>query len=105
MSIKLVQGDTLPQIILTITDTTTGEPINLGDSSTSVNLHIRKAVGGARVMTIPCGKVEDEPGKVSFAFSNSSNLVGQYEGEIEIDFDGNTLTVFETLKFTFREQI
>jgi len=43
---------------------------------------------------------------VRFNFPNGALDVdpGPYEGEVEIDFDGQIQTVYEVIKFTVREQ-
>ena len=59
MSIKLVQGDTLPNITLTLTDPNTGDPINLSDPEVSAEVHFRKAGSTTLLSTIQCEKVAD----------------------------------------------
>lgn len=106
--LKLVQGDTLPNITITLTDPVTGATIDLSDAQTTVVVYFR-AVGGTTVLaTIPCTKVDGGlHGQVRFNFSTGVLNVepGAYEGEVEIDFDGQIQTVYELLKFTVRPQI
>lgn len=104
--IKLVQGDSLPSIKLTLTDPTDGVALDLSDSTTVVKVYFR-AVGSAQVLsTITCSKVGGgTTGVVRFDFSGGVLNVppGPYEGEIEIDFDGSLQTVYDKLKFFVRE--
>ena len=105
--IKLVQGDTFPNVRLTLTDPVTGLAINLSDSQTTVQVYFRQAGTTTVLATIPCTKVNGgSTGQVQFNFSTGVLNVdpGAYEGEIEINFDGQTQTVYELLKFTVRQQ-
>ncbi len=104
--IKLVKDDNLPEITLTLTDTTSGLPLDLSAPTTSVVVQFR-AVGGTSVLEVfQCVNVTNgEDGKVKFFFPGSSLDVpaGLYEGEIEIDFGGLRQTVYDLLKFKVRE--
>jgi hypothetical protein len=104
--IKLVQGDTRPAIVCTITDDTTGAPINI--TGCTVRLKFRAA--GATVLTATItGSVTDGPnGQVVFFPSSDPAMLqgapGDYEGEIEITFADTTVqTVYDLLKFKVRE--
>jgi len=105
--IKLVQGDNLPEITLTLTDKATYEPINLSASTTTVVVKLR-AVGGTEVLsTLECWKPNGgADGVVQFYFPNGTLAIdpGQYQGEIEISFNGQILTVFDLLQFTLRAE-
>jgi hypothetical protein len=105
--IKLVQGDTLPNVRLTLTDPVTGTAINLSAGSTTVNVYFREAGGTTILSTIACTKVNGgSTGVIQFNFSSGVLNVdpGAYEGEVEINFDGQKQTVYELLKFNVREQ-
>lgn len=105
--IKLVQGDTLPYIKLTLTDPATGEAINVADADVIVRIHFRAAGSDTILSTIVCEKVDGgTTGVVRFNFANGALDVdpGPYEGEVEIDFDGQTQTVYDVLKFNVRSQ-
>lgn len=105
--IRLVQGDSGPTIILTLTDEATGLPIDLSASTTTVSVKFR-AVGSTTLLsTIPCQLYTDGyDGKVTFDFSGGVLNVppGMYEGEIEVDFNGQTQTVYDVLRFRVRQQ-
>lgn len=122
--IKLVQGDSRPQLILSITDQDTGVPINLSEVGTTVNVKLRESGSTAIKATMLCGllmgKVLDD-GSVDYASPwnvpgaggrvymdwepGALDNAGDYEGEIEITFpDGTIQTVYDLLKFKVREQ-
>lgn len=104
--IRLVSGDTRPFIRITLTNKD-GNPINVSDEDTVVSIYFR-AVGATQVLsTIICSKPNGgADGLVQFNFPAGALDVepGPYEGEIEINFGGNTQTVYQPLKFTVREQ-
>lgn len=108
--IKLVQGDNLPEITLTLTNRQTGEPLDLSASTTTVNVKLRASSGTTVLAVLPCSKVSGTPvgidGKVKFYFpDNTLDLpAGQYQGEIEISFNGQILTVFDLLQFVLRAE-
>lgn len=105
--IKLVQGDNYPYITLTLTDRSTGLPMYLGDADTVVRVYFRAAGEDTILSTLVCEKVGAvDSGRVRFNFPGTTLDVepGQYEGEVEVDFDGEKQTVYEVLKFTVRAQ-
>lgn len=106
--IRLVQGDSKPIIILTLTDDNTGLPIDLSASATEVNVKFRASGSTALLSTIPCTKTNGgADGKVQFDFTGGVLDVdpGMYEGEIEITFGpAGTQTVYDTLRFRLRQQ-
>ena len=105
--IKLVQGDTRPALVATITDQTTGAPLNIVGAT--IVLKFRE--NGAEVLqaTVP-GAITDGPaGQVVFYPAAAPVMLqgefGDYEGEIEITFpDGQVQTVYDVLKFKVREE-
>lgn len=105
--IKLVQGDNLPYVRLTLTDPQTGAAINVSDPAVFVRVYFRAAGSSTILSTITCEKVDGgSTGQVRFNFPNGVLDVppGPYEGEVEIDFDGQIQTVYEVLKFNVRSQ-
>ena len=105
--IKLVQGDTLPYIKLTLTDPATGEAINVSDPDTIVRVYFRAAGSTTILSTLVCEKVNGgTTGIVKFNFASGQLNVapGSYEGEVEIEFDGQIQTVYDVLKFNVRSQ-
>lgn len=104
--IKLVQGDTSPQLKFTLTNEVTGNPINL--SGATVTLHFR-AVGSTTTIFSRQALVNPETAStgVCVVVWNSGDLnieAGDYEGEVEVVLaDGARETIFELLKFKVRE--
>lgn len=104
--IKLVQGDTSPQIRLTLTDESSGDPIDL--TGATVTLHFR-AVGSTTVLFSREALVNPETADTGVCViewqSGDLNVdFGDYEGEVEIVLaDGRRETLFDLLKFKIRE--
>ena len=119
--IKLVQGDSAPQIIVSMTDDATGAPINV--STANVTMKFRQS-GSTEVLnilsaTLLTGRLSDDGtidqtyttpgsgGRVAFAWPPGALDVepGYYEGEIQIIFaDGTVQTVYQLLKFSVRAE-
>lgn len=103
-TIKIVQNDNLPEVTLTLTDRNTGDPIDLSAATTTVVVKLR-ALGGTTVLsTLACSKVDPANGVVRFGFPGDTLDIpaGQYQGEIQISFNGQILTPFDLLNFTLR---
>ena len=104
--IRLVQGDTRPNLVTTLTDSTTGAAINI--TGATVRLKFR-AVGATTLRTTLTGTVTDGAnGAVVFYWSDDPTSLdgdpGDYEGEIEITFADTTVqTVYDLLKFKLRQ--
>ena len=103
--IRLVKGDELPNIIVTLTDDVANAPFNVSAASNVVKVKI-KAVGGTTTLsTITCTNLTDgTDGKVQFNFANGVLDVdpGEYEGEIVVDQNGSLQTVYDVLRFRVR---
>ena len=106
-NIKLVQGDNLPEVTLTLTDAQTGDPLDLSAATTDVVVKLR-AQGGTTVLSVlDCTKPNGgADGVVMFYFPGTTLQIapGQYQGEIEISFNGQILTVYDLLQFTLRAE-
>jgi len=104
--IKLVQGDTKPALVCSITDETTGNAIDV--TGATVRLKFR-AVGASELTATVTGAITDGPaGQVAFYPASAPGMLagaaGDYEGEIEITFSDSTVqTVYDLLKFKVRE--
>ena len=120
--IKLVQGDTRPDLIVSLTDENSSAPI--GMNGATVRMYFR-ALGSTTILatltgTLLAGIVQadgtvnsaspyDTPGaggRVQFNWGSTDLIqaAGDYEGEIEISYsDGSKQTVFDLLKFKLRE--
>jgi hypothetical protein len=103
--IKLVQNDTRPALVCTITDDTTGTVINLAGASALLKF---RAVGSTDLQATVTGTVTDGPnGVVAFYPASAPAMLtgaaGEYEGEIQITFaDGQIQSVYDLLKFKVR---
>ena len=103
--IKLVQGDTRPQIKVTLTDDTTGLPVDITGATCRMKF---RAVGSTELIETLTGIVLDGPnGVVVFSWGPTSLDVGagDYEGEVEVTYaSGQGIqTVYDPLKFKVRE--
>jgi len=104
--IRLVKGDERPVIVLTLTDDVTGSPIDLSLVTTTIAVKFREAGTTTLLSTISCSKLSGgTTGQVQFDFLGGVLDVdpGMYEGEVVISFDGAVQTVYDTLRFTVRE--
>lgn len=104
--IRLVQGDERPFVILTLTDDISQSPIDLSNAGTVVSVKFRASGTTDTPTLIPCSILAPaSQGKVMFNFLNGVLDVppGMYEGEVLLDFNGQTETVYETLRFRVRE--
>ena len=118
--IKLVQGDTRPQIVIDLKDQD-GNPINM--SGATVRLYFRKSGSTTLLQTIVgtlltgfrdssgtliTSAPYNSPGvggRASFGWPAGALDVeaGNYEGEVEITFSDLTIqTVYDKLKFKLR---
>lgn len=101
--IKLVQGDTLPQIKATITNDD-GTATNLTGATPRLKF---RAVGSNTVLVTLTGIVTNAAaGEVVFNWNDGDldREAGDYEGEIEVTFpSGQIQTVYDPLKFKLRE--
>lgn len=104
--IRLVKGDERPVIVLTLTDDNTGSPIDLSLGTTIVTIKFRESGTTTLLSTIATSKLSGgTTGQVQFNFTGGVLNVdpGMYEGEIVINFNGEVQTVYDTLRFTVRE--
>lgn len=106
--IKLVQGDTGPQIKLTLTDQVTNQPIDL--TSATVTLNFRATYSDTALFSRPAFINPDiATTGVCFIEWEEGDLdvePGDYEGEIEIVRpSGARETVYDLLKFRVRGEI
>lgn len=103
--IKLVQGDTRPQLQLTLTDEGTGTAIDITNAVCTMKF---RAAGETTVLDTLTGAVTNGPQGVVVFLWNSTTLdvpAGDYEGEVSVEFPngGGLQTVYEILKFRLRE--
>jgi hypothetical protein len=102
--IKLVQGDTKPQIKVTLTDETTGEPVDITAATPRLKF---RAANTTTVLTTMVGTVTvGSAGECVFVWPTGALDVepGDYEGEVEVTFQDNTIqSVYDLLKFKLRQ--
>lgn len=104
--IYLVQGDTGPQVKVTLTRADTGAVEDL--TGGVVKLHFRKKYTEAVLFTLTGQSTTEqaEDGIVVFAFTNGQLDLdpGEYEGEVEYLSDVSTReTVYQVIDFVLRK--
>lgn len=104
--IKLVQGDTRPSLVCTITDEFTGDPIDI--TGCTCLLKFREVASSTLKATLTGTITSGVEGEVTFYWAQVPTSLdgdpGDYEGEIEITFtDGQRQTVYDLIKFKMRE--
>jgi hypothetical protein len=104
--IKLVQGDTRPALVCSITDETTGAAIDV--TGCTAVLKFRETGAATLQATVPGSITNGAAGQITFYPASTPAMLqgaaGEYEGEIEITFtDGQIQTVYDVLKFKVRE--
>jgi len=106
--VKLVVGDELPAVMLSLTDENTGADIDLSAPTTTVTVKFHAAGDATTLSTISTTKVGDgSGGQVTFDFTGGELAVaaGSYEGDILIDFNGAIQTVYDTIRFRVRAAV
>lgn len=117
-TLDLVQGDTLPQLTITLRDANTaaaGKTLDPSDSSTwavidITNGHVKlklRFVGATEVKETLDGIVTDGPnGQVTFVFTATTlDTVGTLEGEVEYtQDDAGIQTVNDLIRLRVRAQ-
>jgi len=116
-TIKLVVGDTLPELVVTLKDSNTaasGKTLDVEDSSTwapinltsgSVKLIIRKVGETDLTATITMSLTDASNGVATCVFpSGTWTAAGTYEGEVEFTNSSSKIqTVQDFIKFIVRE--
>ena len=105
-SFKYVQGDTGPQIRVTLTEEDTGNAVDL--TGATVTLHFRAAgedtVLFSRGFYVNPDTAEDGVAVLQWETDDLNQEAGAYEGEIEVVRNsGLRETLFDKLKFKIRE--
>lgn len=119
--IKLVQGDTKPDIIVALSDLSTLAYVDLSDPSTAVIMKFRRMATTAILQTIPGVKITGglqadgtidttittpgAGGRVQFSWPDGALDIdpGNYEGEVSVTFsDGSVQTVADLIRFSLR---
>lgn len=106
MKINLVQGDTGPQIKVTLTRSDTGLAEDVSDAT--IKMHFRKQDTTSVLFSLSNQSTPEQQalGVCIFVFSAGQLDVdaGYYEGEVEVVFQSGTReTVYEVVEFYVRE--
>ena len=106
-TIYLVQGDTGPQIFITVTREDTGVAVDV--SSGTARLKVRKKGTDTVLFTLVASDVGDnlENGNLYFSLDGgqlATISAGNYEGELELTLADSTVeTVYERVDIVIRE--
>jgi hypothetical protein len=115
-TLKLVTGDTLPELTFTLRDSQTaasGKTLDSNDSTTwapidvtgsSVKLRLRELGSTTVKSTLNCTVTSGTEGKVATNFPTGTlDTAGTFEGELEITFSsGGIHTVYDLIKLKVR---
>lgn len=115
-TLKLVTGDTLPELTFTLKDSQTaasGKTLDENDSTTwapinvsgaSVKLRLRELGSTTVKNTLTCTVTDGSNGKVATDFpAGTLDTAGTFEGELEVTFaSGGIQTVHDLIKFKVR---
>lgn len=103
--IRLVVGDELPAISLTLTDELLGSALDLSASTTVITVKFHLTGSATTLSTITCTKPGGGgDGVVQFDFAGGvlDVAAGSYEGDILVAYSGSVQTVYDTLRFRIR---
>lgn len=106
MAINLVQGDTGPQIKVTLTRSDTGAVQDLTGATVVMRFRKKRSTTVLFTLTNQSGDDDKTSGIALFAFSAGQLDLdeGYYEGEVEVVASGGTReTVYEIVDFYLRE--
>ena len=115
-TLKLVTGDTLPELTFTLKDSNTaaaGSTLDKNNSATwaainvtgaTVKLRLREIGSTTVKSTLTCTVTNGSAGKVATDFPNGTlDTAGTFEGELELTFpNGGIQTVNDLIKFKVR---
>jgi hypothetical protein len=103
--IKLVASDNRPYIVITLLNP---EDVPINIEGATIVVYFRQAGATEILSTIPCFINDPAGGVCYFNFPDDTlkDLLGAYEGEIEITYqNGDKQTVYDLLKFQVRSQV
>jgi hypothetical protein len=127
---KLVSGDQMPEVWLSLTDDITKDPIDVSDPATAVHAHIREVGAKTILADLICDKlpgvvirVDEETGAQTISVlppydtpgrggrvaiiwdEDTLEKAGTYQAEISVVFPGGqAMTWYDVLQFLVREQ-
>jgi hypothetical protein len=105
--IKLVRGDTGPQVQLTLTNEATGAVIDL--TGATATLHMKAVATGTVVFSRPLIIAPPTAAQgvalVVWGATDLDQTPGDYDGEVEVILTGGMRqTVYDVLRFRLRDQ-
>lgn len=103
--IKLVQGDSRPQLAIVLTDENTGDVIDI--TGATVVMHFRAAGASGILETLTGGVTSGVDGECVIPWNPTSLDVaeGEYEGEVQVTFADTTVqTAYKVLRFRVRAE-
>ncbi len=104
-TIRLVRNDTGPQLQFTLTDSTTGNAIDL--TGATVTLHFRAINSDVLLFSRPASVLSPATAGVAvlqWAVGDLDQDAGEYEGEVEVVLaSGMRETIFNVLQFELRD--
>ena len=112
--IKYVSGNLRPLLKFTLKDKNTGDPYDpdtwlpMDLTATTVTMQFRKQGTTVVIDTLASTfDTDGTDGKITFSMtalaSGDGSQEGNYEGEIDISYGGELLTVYDTVPFLFRK--
>lgn len=105
--IKLVQGDTAPQLKLTLTDDLTNSALNL--TGATVTLHVRPANSSTLAFSRPAVITNAAGGicYIQWGIADLDRAAGSYDAEVEIYYSATGIreTIYDMLSLYIREDI
>jgi len=104
--ITLVADDTKPDLLIQLTDETSGLPLDVSNPTWTVYFQFRSKGSTTTLFTQTCTKVGDgSSGQVRMEWPTTGLAVdaGRYEGEVYVDMNGEIQTVYELINFKVRE--
>lgn len=127
---KMVRGDQMPEVWMSLTDDITTDPIDLSNPLTAIYAHLREVGQKVVKASIMCDKldgvvisIDEETGAQTISYappydvpgrggrcaivweSDSLDKAGTFQTEIEVIFaDGRNMTWFDLLQFQVREE-
>jgi hypothetical protein len=104
--IRLVRGDNRPYIKLRLYQSD-GTILNISDAGITVAVRFRSVTTETILTTISCTKLNGGVNgecRFNVPLATLNAPAGPYEGEVVVDFGGETQTVYDRLKFQVRER-
>jgi hypothetical protein len=105
-TVRLVRGDSLSYVELTMAYAD-GSPVDLSRADVAVTVRFRSPGSDAVLFTRPTTKVDGGVNgvvRLSLPSEAEGATAGVFDAEAEIDFDGQTQTIYEKFTVSVRER-